>query len=297
MHTVLARVGEREVLGKTRDLSEFGLTLILPGRHEVSGQPITTSVVFGTAVLDFHGHVVHVRPNGTDSRLGVRLSRLAPPTWWQRPRERGPGAPPTPAGSLATADLQPPFETNLGLHVPLVSDADLRRLRRDAAALEELLGAEDLAGAPAADWEERLRSFAARNPDHPARPRVLRELFRASMAQHYPCLPGITLEGRLRNGSEGGGGVPGEPCVILLDGFAVARSDRQGRFVARGIPPPPFPVVVPLAARGEGLTSVRAPAITLSNTASHRISIDLAVVPRDDEEAAMRSLRAAIDAL
>lgn len=77
-HTVLARLGEDEFLGKTRDLSCNGVGVALQGACAEPGEPIQFQLVFGGAVLGLRGRVVHGRPTPWGSVVGVRREAADP---------------------------------------------------------------------------------------------------------------------------------------------------------------------------------------------------------------------------
>ncbi len=70
--TALTRVGDREWLGRTRDLSRAGLGLNLYGAVLSPGDAVAVQVVFEQDVVEFVGRVAHAAPTPRGSTLGIR---------------------------------------------------------------------------------------------------------------------------------------------------------------------------------------------------------------------------------
>jgi len=68
----MARLGEVECLGKTRDVSIGGLGVAIQGVQPSPGDAIRVEVVFEGEVRGFRGRVVHSHPMAWGSLLGVR---------------------------------------------------------------------------------------------------------------------------------------------------------------------------------------------------------------------------------
>lgn len=68
----MARVGEAECLGKTRDVSLGGLGVAVRDVRPAPGEAIRLDVVFDGEVLAILGRVVHSHPRPWGSLLGIR---------------------------------------------------------------------------------------------------------------------------------------------------------------------------------------------------------------------------------
>ncbi len=72
VRTVMARMGQVESLGKTRDLSLGGLGVAIQGMRPAPGDVIHLDVVFEGGVQEIRGRVVHSQPKAWGSLVGVR---------------------------------------------------------------------------------------------------------------------------------------------------------------------------------------------------------------------------------
>jgi hypothetical protein len=165
----------------------------------------------------------------------------------------------------------------------MVSPGGLRAIERDRRELsEELRALHAVRGGE--EWEEVLRRFLHELPDSPLRSRFVREQFRAAMSTRYPVPGGTEICGTVILDGPGTQAQAVPPCVIHLDHFAVASSDRSGSFVARGIPPVDDPLSVPLRIANRDVLSTSPVAVHLPRLQAVLIDVDLRIVLRTAPE-------------
>jgi hypothetical protein len=71
---VLARVGEREFLGVTENISLAGLRLVLAGEAPDEGASISVQVAFEEELASFEGELTYALPRPHGTVVGVRCA-------------------------------------------------------------------------------------------------------------------------------------------------------------------------------------------------------------------------------
>jgi len=71
--TLVARVGQAECLGKTRDVSMGGLGAVLLGLQAAPGDAIEMDVLFDGEARQFRGEVMHAASCPEGNRVGIRF--------------------------------------------------------------------------------------------------------------------------------------------------------------------------------------------------------------------------------
>ena len=240
--------GGAEHLGKTLDVSDRGLGLVLEGGAVAEYDTVQVCLVVGDAVVEQRGLVVYREPLGLAQRVGVRLGAAAPMPFEERPRARcGAGADGDPL-PFGPAGVQTPgaFSVNLGTQGPLLFPEDRSRLERESQFLASELGSEPRPHG--AEWESFLLRHLRDSPRSPWAAAVGTELFRLAMMSCYPVLPGNQVAGCLTF-EEGEKRPVHQAPAVTIDRFAVARCDAGGRFAADGLPMAEVPTAVRLGLR------------------------------------------------